>query len=80
MGMGVTVDGSKVGEGDAVHVQSRHGSFTLHAQLTEQVRPGEPFATFQAVEAYVNRATGSGRDGTTGTPEYKVTAVALRKA
>ena len=67
-------------EGDAVHVQSRHGSFTLRAQLTERVRAGEPFATFQAVEAYVNRATGSGRDGTTGTPEYKVTAVSLRKA
>jgi predicted molibdopterin-dependent oxidoreductase YjgC len=43
------------------------------------VQPGEPFATFQAVEAYVNRATGSGRDSTTGTPEYKVTAVSLRK-
>jgi len=61
-------------------VQSRHGAFTLRAQLTEQVQPGEPFATFQAVEAYVNRATGSGRDSTTGTPEYKVTAVSLRKA
>jgi predicted molibdopterin-dependent oxidoreductase YjgC len=71
--------GLEVEEGDAVHVQSRHGAFTLRAQLTEQVQPGEPFATFQAVEAYVNRATGSGRDSTTGTPEYKVTAVSLRK-
>ena len=69
----------EVGEGDAVQVRSRHGAFTLRAQLTEQVRQGEPFATFQAVEAYVNRATGTGRDGTTGTPEYKVTAVSLRK-
>jgi formate dehydrogenase major subunit len=67
-------------EGDPVQVRSRHGAFTLRAQLTERVRPGEPFATFQAVEAYVNRATGSGGDRVTGTPEYKVTAVSLRKA
>jgi formate dehydrogenase major subunit len=72
--------GLEVGEGDAIQVRSRHGAFTLRAQLTERVRPGEPFATFQAVAAYVNRATGPGRDGTTGTPEYKVTAVSLRKA
>ena len=68
-----------VAEGDAVQVQSRHGAFTLRARLTPQVRSGELFATFQAVEAYVNRATGTGRDGTTGTPEYKVTAVAVRR-
>ncbi len=69
----------EVGEGDPVQVQSHHGAFTLRAHLTTDVRRGEPFATFQAVEAYVNRATGPGRDGTTGTPEYKVTAVSLRK-
>ena len=72
--------GLGVSEGEPVQVRSRHGAFTLRAQLTERVRPGEPFATFQAVAAYVNRATGPGRDGTTGTPEYKVTAVSLRKA
>ncbi|MDP1831254.1 MAG: formate dehydrogenase subunit alpha [Geothrix sp.] len=69
-----------VGEGDAVRVRSRHGAFTLRAHLTTDVRSGEPFATFHAVEAYVNRATGRGRDATTGTPEYKVTAVSLHKA
>jgi len=69
-----------VEEGEAVQVRSRHGAFTLHAHLTAVVRPGEPFATFQAVEACVNRATGQGRDSVTGTPEYKVTAVSLRKA
>ncbi len=76
------VDAADLGvlEGQAVHVRSRHGAFTLPAHLTEAVRPGEPFATFQAVEACVNRATGTGRDATTGTPEYKVTAVSLRKA
>ena len=64
--------------GDPVHVQSRHGAFTLRARPTDRVRRGEPFATFHAVAAYVNLATGPGRDAVTGTPEYKVTAVNLR--
>ncbi|WP_243304357.1 formate dehydrogenase subunit alpha [Geothrix oryzisoli] len=63
--------------GDPVRVQSRHGSFTLRARPTDRVRRGEPFATFHAVAAYVNLATGRGRDRVTGTPEYKVTAVSL---
>jgi formate dehydrogenase major subunit len=69
-----------VAAGDAVRVRSRHGAFTLRARLTTDVRPGELFATFHAVEAWVNRATGPGRDSVTGTPEYKVTAVSLEKA
>ena len=72
--------GLGVGEGDAVTVSSRHGSFTLVAHLTDMVKPGEPFATFHSVPAFVNQATGPGRDPQTGTPEYKVTAVSLRKA
>ena len=66
--------------GDAVRVRSRYGAFTLRARLTTDVQPGELFATFHAVEAWVNRATGPGRDSVTGTPEYKVTAVSLEKA
>ena len=69
-----------VASGDAVRVRSRHGAFTLRARLTTEVRPGELFATFHAVEAWVNRATGPGRDTVTGTPEYKVTAVSLERA
>jgi formate dehydrogenase major subunit len=69
-----------VGDGEPVTVASRHGSFTLLAHLTDRVKPGEPFATFHSVPAFVNQATGPGRDRHTGTPEYKVTAVALRKA
>jgi formate dehydrogenase major subunit len=72
--------GLGVGEGEAVRVRSRTGAFVLRAHLTDGVQPGEPFATFHAVEAFVNRATGQGRDSVTGTPEYKVTAVSLHKA
>ncbi|WP_243384584.1 formate dehydrogenase subunit alpha [Geothrix alkalitolerans] len=63
--------------GDPVQVRSRHGAFTLRVRPTDRVRRGEPFATFHAVAAYVNLATGPGRDAVTGTPEYKVTAVSL---
>lgn len=66
--------------GDPVQVQSRHGAFTLRARPTDRVRRGEPFAPFHAVAAFVNLATGPGRDAVTGTPEYKVTAVRLQKA
>ncbi|HEX9082481.1 MAG TPA: molybdopterin dinucleotide binding domain-containing protein, partial [Holophagaceae bacterium] len=69
-----------VGESEAIAVTSRYGSCTLAAHLTDRVKPGEPFATFHAVRAFVNRVTGPGRDAQTGTPEYKLTAVALRRA
>lgn len=69
-----------LGEGDAVRVGSRSGACVLRAHLTHTVQPGEPFATFHAIEAFVNRVTGQGRDSVTGTPEYKVTAVSLQKA
>lgn len=72
-GLGITA-------GARVHVQSRHGSFTLRARLTDRVRRGEAFAPFQSAAAFVNQATGPGRDAVTGTPEYKVTAVNLRVA
>jgi formate dehydrogenase major subunit len=61
-------------------VRSRTGTCVLRAHLTTSVQPGQPFATFHAIEAFVNRVTGQGRDSVTGTPEYKVTAVSLQKA
>jgi formate dehydrogenase major subunit len=71
---------SGIVDGDPVRVESRHGAFTLRARLTDSVRPGELWCTFHAVGAFVNRATGRGRDSVTSTPEYKVTAVRIAKA
>ncbi len=68
-----------VGEGDWIRVRSRHGSFDGRATLTDEVHPGELFASFHDVAALVNRVTGVGRDPTTGTPEYKVTAVRVER-
>lgn len=67
-----------LGDGSPVRVTSRHGAFVLRTRLTDRVNRGEPFATFQSAPAFVNRATGVGRDAATETPEYKVTAVNLR--
>ena len=69
-----------LGDGEAVLVESRHGAFPAHLRITDRVRPGEPFAVFNAPEAFVNRAMGPGRDPRTHTPEFKRTAVRIRRA
>lgn len=70
-------DAARLGiqEEDGIQVESAHGQFEGRAWLTEDVREGELFSTFHRVHGWVNRATGRGRDATTQTPEYKVTAV-----
>ncbi len=69
-----------LGNGDPVRVQSRHGEACLQAWVTDRVRPGELFATFQDPAARVNRLTSSQRDRVTQAPEYKVTAVRVARA
>jgi len=62
-------------DGAAVRVTSRSGSIELVAEVTDRVRPGELFATFNDARRRVNRVTGPHGDEHTRTPEYKVTAV-----
>jgi predicted molibdopterin-dependent oxidoreductase YjgC len=66
-----------VAEGAMVRVRSRYGAAVLAARVDPAVRPGELFATFHTAQAFVNRVTGPHRDGRTGTPEYKLAAVAV---
>lgn len=75
------VDADRLGLrlGDRVVVRSRHGEATISIQVTEDVKPGEVFATFHTGETFLNRVTGSHRDSVTNTPEFKVTAVELRR-
>lgn len=68
-----------VRDGERVRLLSRHGRAELPANLDRSVRPGEPCATFHTGEAFLNRVTSPRRDGRTGTPEYKVTAVRVEK-
>ncbi|HEY5619408.1 MAG TPA: formate dehydrogenase subunit alpha [Vicinamibacterales bacterium] len=62
---------------DVVRVMSRYGSALLPVQVNSSIQPGQLFATFQTREVFLNALTGPHRDGVTGTPEYKVTAVRI---
>ena len=68
-----------IASGDAVILRSRHGRASLPARVTDTVRPGELFATFQDPAALVNQLTSSQGDRITRAPEYKVTAVCLER-
>lgn len=74
-------DAESLGIHDAEHVsvRSHYGEITLPARITSTVPAGVVFATFHDPESRLNLVTGSGRDRTTNTPEYKLTAVALQK-
>ncbi|MCY9783441.1 formate dehydrogenase subunit alpha [Nocardiopsis sp. EMB25] len=75
------VDAERLGvaPGDAVEVASARGAVVLPVRITDDVAPGEVFAAFHFPDAPVNRLTSSHTDEVTGCPEYKVTAVALRR-
>lgn len=65
--------------GDWVGIQSRVGNTVLHAQISEQVRPGVVYTTFHHPVSGANVITTDNSDWATNCPEYKVTAVQLSK-
>jgi formate dehydrogenase major subunit len=65
--------------GEKVRVHSRFGEASLPIRITSTVRPGELFATFHTAEVFLNRVTSPHRDRHVKTPEYKVTAVKIRR-
>jgi formate dehydrogenase major subunit len=67
-------------EGARVRIHSRHGEAMLPVHVNPAVKAGEAFATFHTAEIFLNRVTGPHRDGYTGTPEYKVTAIQVTRA
>ena len=62
-------------DGQQVRVSSLYGECILNCQVTQAVRAGELFATFQSPDIFLNRVTGDQRDAMVDTPQYKVTAV-----
>jgi formate dehydrogenase major subunit len=66
-------------DGDLVEVRSRRGAIVLAARPTEEVAPGQAFTAFHFPQAPVNELTSARTDEVTDCPEYKVTAVALRR-
>lgn len=65
--------------GDTVELKSRYGTMTGTARVTDGPRPGVLFAAFYDVKLLINRVVSDHVDPTSKEPEYKVTAVAIRK-
>ena len=60
--------------------QSRRGEIEVKALVTERVSPGQTFMAFHFPEAPANRLTSQHTDEVTTCPEYKVSAVRVRRA
>jgi predicted molibdopterin-dependent oxidoreductase YjgC len=68
-----------IAEGDGVRVASTHGEARALAHVTDRVPSGVVFLSFHYPETATNAVTGPIRDRTTGCPEYKLTAVDVRR-
>jgi formate dehydrogenase major subunit len=64
-----------VRDGDWVKLDSRTGSTSLRARITDRVAPGVVYTTFHHPETQANVITTEFSDWATNCPEYKVTAV-----
>ncbi|WP_456373013.1 formate dehydrogenase subunit alpha [Thiolapillus sp.] len=67
-----------IADGQQVELISAHGSTHLHAEISDELKPGILFTTFHFPEIAINHLTSSVSDQETMTPEYKVIAVQLR--
>ena len=68
-----------VGDGERVRVASRRGEIEVTADVTERVSPGQAFIGFHFPQALANLLTSQHGDEVTSCPEYKVTAVRVRR-
>jgi formate dehydrogenase major subunit len=66
-------------DGDWVGIDSRAGETVLRARVTERMQPGVVYTTFHHPESGANVITTDNSDWATNCPEYKVTAVQVRK-
>jgi formate dehydrogenase major subunit len=66
-------------DGDLVAVQSRSGDTALRARITERMQPGVVYTTFHYPASGANVITTDQSDWATNCPEYKVTAVQVRR-
>lgn len=68
-----------VNTGDWVAIQSRAGETVLRADVTDRVQPGVIYTTFHFPESGANVVTTDSSDWATNCPEYKVTAVQVKR-
>jgi len=67
-------------DGDPVVVDSRRGSVELMAKVTSDIVSGVVFSTFHSPTHLINRAVHDEVDPTSKQPEFKVSAVSVRRA
>ncbi len=65
--------------GDLVAIQSRSGEISLRAVISERMQPGVVYTTFHHPISGANVVTTDYSDWATNCPEYKVTAVQVRR-
>ncbi len=68
-----------INDGDLVALTSRAGETTLHARISERMQPGVVYTTFHFPGTGANVVTTEFADWATDCPEYKVTAVQVRR-
>ena len=68
-----------VRDGDLVALQSRAGEIALRAKVSERMQPGVVYTTFHHAVTGANVVTTDNSDWATNCPEYKVTAVQVRR-
>jgi len=66
-------------DGDLVALASRSGDISLRVEITERMQPGVVYTTFHHAETGANVITTDYSDWATNCPEYKVTAVEVRR-
>jgi formate dehydrogenase major subunit len=66
--------------GDLVALASRAGEISLPARVSERMQPGVVYTTFHHPDTGANVVTTEFSDWATNCPEYKVTAVQVRRA
>ena len=66
-------------DGDLVRLESRSGDVALHARISDRMQPGVVYTTFHHPKTGANVITTDFTDWATNCPEYKVTAVQVRK-
>jgi formate dehydrogenase major subunit len=67
-------------DGDLVALHSRAGETALRARVSERMQPGVVYTTFHHPSTGANVVTTDNSDWATNCPEYKVTAVQVRRS
>jgi formate dehydrogenase major subunit len=66
-------------DGEMVSLESRSGDIALRARISERTQPGVVYTTFHHAATGANVVTTDQSDWATNCPEYKVTAVQVRR-